>query len=106
MLATLHNSPLRPFIFKSIGLLVVLGQRTAAAEIRNWQFSGLLTWLMWRSVYLSKLPGTEKKIRVLLDWLVEFFFPRDVVLTQRVSAPGQVERAGEPAAQSMKGQAS
>ena len=78
---------LTPFVFKPLGLLVVLGQRTAAAEIGNWKFSGLLAWLMWRGIYLSKLPGLEKQVRVLLDWIVEFFFPRDIVLTQRVTVP-------------------
>ena len=83
--------------------LQLLGQRTAAAEIGTWKFSGLLAWLMWRGIYLSKLPGTEKKIRVLLDWVVEFFFPRDIVLTQRVSAPDQVEPMSERAANVAKG---
>lgn len=87
ILAAIMGKPLKPFVFAPLGALVVLGRRTAAAEIRQWKFSGLLAWLMWRSIYLSKLPGTEKKIRVLIDWIVEFFFPRDVVLTQRVIAP-------------------
>ncbi|MEP7286144.1 MAG: NAD(P)/FAD-dependent oxidoreductase [Chloroflexota bacterium] len=81
------QTQLTPFVFKPLGLLVVLGQRTAAAEIGDWKFSGLLAWFMWRGIYLSKLPGLEKKVRVLLDWIVEFFFPRDIVLTQRVNAP-------------------
>jgi NADH dehydrogenase len=45
------------------------------------RFSGLLAWLMWRGIYLSKLPGMERKIRVLMDWMVELFFPRDIVQT-------------------------
>lgn len=106
ILATIHAKPVEPFVFKPIGSLVVLGQRTAAAEIGTWKFSGLLAWLMWRGIYLSKLPGMEKKIRVLLDWIVEFFFPRDIVLTQRVSAPDQVDPMPErAAAESMKGRA-
>ena len=36
---------------------------------------------MWRGVYLSLLPGLEKKVRVLLDWAIDLFFPRDIVLT-------------------------
>jgi NADH dehydrogenase len=36
---------------------------------------------MWRSVYLFKLPGLEKKVRVLLDWTLDLFFSRDIVLT-------------------------
>jgi hypothetical protein len=45
------------------------------------RFSGLLAWLMWRGVYLSKLPGLERKVRVLIDWVIELFFPRDIVQT-------------------------
>ncbi len=92
------HTHLTPFVFKPLGLLVVLGQRTAAAEIGNWKFSGLLAWLMWRGIYLSKLPGLEKKVRVLLDWIVEFFFPRDIVLTQRVNFPRHSETLVEPKA--------
>jgi hypothetical protein len=36
-------------------------------------------------VYLSKLPGLEKKVRVALDWGVDLFFPRDIVLTTDTS---------------------
>jgi NADH:ubiquinone reductase (H+-translocating) len=52
-----------------------------SARNRSVRFSGLLAWLMWRGIYLSKLPGTERKIRVLMDWVIELFFPRDIVQT-------------------------
>ncbi len=48
---------------------------------RSLRFSGLLAWAIWRGVYLSKLPGLERKIRVLGDWIIELFFPRDTVQT-------------------------
>jgi NADH dehydrogenase len=79
--AALRGKAPKPFRFRLIGLLVGLGHRTAAAEIRGRQFSGLLAWFMWRGIYLSKLPGMEKKLRVLLDWTIDLFFPRDIVLT-------------------------
>jgi NADH dehydrogenase len=41
----------------------------------------LFAWLLWRVVYLGKLPGFERKARVLMDWLLELFFPRDTVQT-------------------------
>jgi len=89
--AALRQQPAKPFRFRTIGLLVVLGRRTAAAEIRGRRFSGLLAWLMWRSVYLSKLPGLEKKVRVALDWTLDLFFPRDVVLTSGAPTPTVTE---------------
>jgi NADH:ubiquinone reductase (H+-translocating) len=36
---------------------------------------------MWRGIYLSKLPGLERKVRVMTDWVIELFFPRDIVQT-------------------------
>jgi NADH dehydrogenase len=71
----------RPFAFHSLGALCVVGHQTACAEIRGRRFSGLLAWFMWRAIYLGKLPGTERKVRVLVDWIIELFFPRDIVQT-------------------------
>jgi NADH dehydrogenase len=85
--AALRGLPPHAFRFRTIGTLVALGHRTAVAEVRGWKFSGLLAWLMWRTVYLSKLPGLEKKVRVALDWTVDLFFPRDIVLTSTVPTP-------------------
>ncbi len=86
--ATLAGKPLKPFHFDSLGALCVIGHQTACAELtvpfartKSMRFSGLLAWLMWRGIYLGKLPGMERKIRVLFDWTVELFFPRDIVQT-------------------------
>ena len=85
--ATLRSQPLAAFKFKALGLLAVVGHHTACAELavpftrKTLLFSGLLAWLMWRGIYLSKLPGLGRKVRVLSDWLIELFFPRDIVQT-------------------------
>ncbi|MDP6513019.1 MAG: NAD(P)/FAD-dependent oxidoreductase [SAR202 cluster bacterium] len=79
--ATIRGKPTKPFRFQTLGTLVPLGHHTGAAEIRGLKFSGLLAWLMWRGIYLTLLPGLEKKVRVLFDWTIDLFFPRDTVLT-------------------------
>jgi NADH:ubiquinone reductase (H+-translocating) len=79
--ACLRGYPLNPFCFKSFGSLCIFGYHTACAEIRGLKFSGLFAWLLWRGIYLSKLPGLERKVRVLIDWTLELFFPRDIVQT-------------------------
>jgi NADH dehydrogenase len=86
--AQLEGRPTRTFHFDSLGAMCVVGHQTACAELTvpfarttSVRFSGLLAWLMWRGIYLSKLPGIERKIRVLMDWTVELFFPRDIVQT-------------------------
>ena len=79
----LNGTPVRPFRFRSLGVLVGLGHHSAVAEWRGRRVSGALAWLMWRAVYFSKLPGLEKKIRVAADWTLDMFFPRDIVMTPR-----------------------
>jgi NADH dehydrogenase len=86
--ATLKGQPLSSFHFDSLGALCVVGHHTACAELavplsggKTVRFSGLLAWLMWRGIYLGKLPGRERKVRVLIDWIIELFFPRDIVQT-------------------------
>jgi len=86
--ASLRGRPLKDFHFDSLGTLCVLGHHHACAELaipftrgRTVRFSGLLAWFIWRGIYLSKLPGLERKVRVMLDWVIELFFPRDIVQT-------------------------
>jgi NADH dehydrogenase len=88
IVAQLQGHSERNFHLDSLGALCVVGHQTACAELRIpfapgrfLRFSGLLAWLMWRGIYLMKLPGLERKIRVLMDWTIELFFPRDIVQT-------------------------
>src|SRR5262245_9375718 len=93
--ASLYGEPLAPFHFDSLGALCVVGHQTACAELtvplardKSVRFSGLLAWLMWRGIYLSKLHGLERMVRVLIEWVIELFFPRDIVQTIDISDPG------------------
>jgi NADH dehydrogenase len=76
--AALLGRPLRSFSFKTIGLLASLGRRTGVARIFGFNFSGFFAWWMWRTIYLSKLPGLDKKVRVAFDWTLDLLFPKDV----------------------------
>jgi NADH dehydrogenase len=70
--------PLRPFSFRTIGLLASIGRRSGVARIFGFNFSGFFAWWMWRTIYLSKLPGLDKKVRVAFDWTLDLLFPKDV----------------------------
>jgi NADH dehydrogenase len=94
VLAALRGERPAPFRFRSLGALCVIGHQTACAELavpfardRSVRFSGLLAWLLWRAIYISKLPGLDRKVRVLADWVIELFFPRDIVQTSEVDRP-------------------
>ena len=79
--ASLRGERLEGFHFDNLGTLCVVGHHVACADVKGFKFSGLFAWLMWRGIYLSKLPGLERKVRVLSDWIIELFFPRDIVQT-------------------------
>ena len=78
VVAALSERSLRAFSFKTIGLLASIGRRMGVARIFGFNFSGFFAWWMWRTVYLSKLPGLDKKVRVAFDWTLDLLFPKDV----------------------------
>ena len=68
----------KPFRFSTIGQLASIGHRHGVANILGMNFSGFIAWLLWRSVYLLKLPRLAKKTRVALSWLLEMIFSKDL----------------------------
>ncbi|HKB90450.1 MAG TPA: FAD-dependent oxidoreductase [Opitutaceae bacterium] len=76
----LQNQPLHPFTYRYMGQMATIGEREAVAEVFGLHFRGFIAWWMWRSVYLAKLPGFTRRLRVMIDWTFELFFPRDISL--------------------------
>lgn len=64
---------------RSIGSLAALGCRSGVARLFGVRLSGFLAWWVYRTVYLFKMPGIARKLRVALDWTFELLFPREVV---------------------------
>ena len=79
VIATVRGAVKRPFVFSTIGQLAAIGRRTGVANILGVNFSGFIAWWMWRTIYLSKLPRLEKKVRVALGWSLDLFFSKDLV---------------------------
>jgi len=78
VLAHAEGFPLRRFRFKTVGQLASIGRRVGVASILGINISGFLAWWMWRTIYLSKLPRLEKKLRVALDWTLDLMFSKDL----------------------------
>lgn len=70
--------PLEPFRYKTLGLLASIGHRTGVAMVCGIKFSGLAAWWFWRTLYLLKLPGLAKKLRVVVTWTLNIFFGREI----------------------------
>lgn len=79
IVAAISGERQRSFRFKTIGALASIGKRTGVARILGVNFSGFVAWWLWRTIYLSKLPRFEKKVRVALDWALDLLFSKDLV---------------------------
>jgi NADH dehydrogenase len=79
IVAAIKGQQKKAFIFKTIGLMASIGRRAGVARLFGLNFSGFIAWWLWRTVYLSKLPRFEKKLRVALDWTLDLIFSKDLV---------------------------
>ncbi len=76
--ATINNIPLIPFKFFEKGLLVSLGQWYAAGKIFGVTLKGPIMWFIWRGVYLFNFHSWRKRFKILVEWFVNLFYPRDI----------------------------
>jgi NADH dehydrogenase len=66
------------FSFKPVGQLSTIGHNKAVAEMFGIKLSGFVAWLLWRGVYLLKIPTLARKSRLFLEWNWAMFFPPDI----------------------------
>jgi NADH:ubiquinone reductase (H+-translocating) len=94
--AVLRGEPQRAFAFTALGKMGSLGRRSAVAEIFGVKLSGFLAWWLWRTIYLMKLPGLDRKIRVATDWTLDLLLPTDIVQLKTDRAVGVRREYFEP----------
>ena len=87
IVAALRGQSPRPFKFKMLGTLAAIGRRAGVAQIMGMKFSGIIAWCLWRGIYLSKLPGFQKKVRVAIDWALDLIFSKDIVQLPTLREP-------------------
>ena len=78
ILASMRGTKKSVFTFTGLGKLGSLGRRSAVAEAFGMRFKGIVAWMFWRGVYASKFPGLDGQIRLLVDWILDAFLPRDI----------------------------
>jgi NADH dehydrogenase len=80
--ATLGGRSTRPFRYRTKGVVAELGQGQAVAITLGIRWRGFPAWLIARTYHLLLMPGTGRKLRLLIDWNVALLFGRDA------SSPG------------------
>jgi NADH dehydrogenase len=78
IVAAMRGGATKPFRYQTLGMMAALGGRKAVAQLPgNRVITGFLAWFFWRTYYLLRLPGLDRKMRVAFDWTLELIFPRD-----------------------------
>ncbi len=107
LLAVVRGEEPQPFTFEPFGELALVGRRSGVGEMFGVRFSGFLAWFLWRSVYLFKMPDMEDRVRIGIDWFLDFFLGREISEftmlgvqkgthpTPKASAPGAASGQGE-----------
>lgn len=76
--AALRGGSTKPFRYRTLGMMAALGGRKGVAQLPgNRVITGFVAWFFWRTYYLLRLPGLDRKLRVAFDWTLELLFPRD-----------------------------
>lgn len=78
--AVIESKPhhLKAFTYKGKGLLISLGQWSAAGELFGKIFKGPLMWWLWRTIYLFNFHSWHKRFRIVVEWTIDIFYPRDI----------------------------
>jgi NADH dehydrogenase len=97
IVATLRGHCLRTFDFKGLGKMGSLGHRSAIAELPGGlKISGFAAWFLWRTVYLMKLPGWGRKLRVAVSWALDLLLPPELVQLKLEGSGGVAQEHFEP----------
>ena len=78
ILASMRGTKKRVFAFTGLGKMGSLGRRSAVVEVFGIRLTGLIAWMFWRGVYVTKFPGVDGQLRLVVDWILDVFLPRDI----------------------------
>jgi NADH dehydrogenase len=96
LVATLDGAPTRAMAFSGLGKMGSLGRHSAVAEIFGLNISGFLAWFLWRTIYLLKLPGWARRLKVAVAWTLDLFLPPELVQLDAPTNNGVSEEHFEP----------
>jgi NADH dehydrogenase len=96
IVAAMRGGEPRAFDFRGLGKMGALGNRSAVAEIFGLNVSGFLAWWLWRTIYLMKLPGWGRRLKVATSWTLDLLLPPDLVELKLAGSMGVTQEHFEP----------
>ncbi len=98
--ATMAGRPLRRFRYRTLGVFVDMGQHKAVATMLGVRLRGFPAWFAARTYHLLLMPGTARRLRLMVDWTVGLAFGRASAELGDLGHPeglgAQLERPFEP----------
>jgi len=74
----LNGKITEPFKFKYLGIMAYIGKQQSIMDSKFFKGTGIISWFLWRSVYLTRLELAKNKFQVPFEWLRTFIWGRDV----------------------------
>ncbi len=96
VLAKERGTALAPFDFEGLGKMGSLGHRSAVAEIFGFNVSGFVAWWLSRTIYLMKLPGWGRRLKVATSWTLDLLLPPELIELRLGGSLGVTQEHFEP----------
>ncbi|HVA60752.1 MAG TPA: NAD(P)/FAD-dependent oxidoreductase [Mycobacteriales bacterium] len=79
LVAVVRGREPSPYRHKYAGSVASLGLHKGVAQVYGVKLRGMPAWLMHRIYHVSRMPTSDRKLQVTLDWGLAMFFRRDIV---------------------------
>src|SRR5262249_55011066 len=96
IVASIRGGPRRTFTFTGLGKLGALGHRSAGADVFGLKISAVVAWFMWRTIYLFKMPGWGRRVKVASSWALDMILSPDITELRFGGARGMSREHFEP----------
>ena len=94
--AALRGSASKTYAFRGLGRMGSLGRRSAVADVFGVKIRGFLAWVLWRAIYLFKMPGWGRRLKVAVSWALDLLLPPELVQLPLGGSLGVVREHFEP----------
>lgn len=84
---SLQGLRLKDYRHAYVGSVASLGLYKGVAEVYGVRLKGLPAWVMHRAYHASRMPTTNRKIRVVGEWALDLLLGRDAVSLAQITSP-------------------
>jgi NADH dehydrogenase len=72
--ASVNGLPLKPFVYKTKGIMASLGYHRGVATAMGIPLRGFFAWWIRRSYYLLVTPRMAERMRLVVEWTFALVF--------------------------------